>query len=395
MRALQVLPALEVGGAELVASWLATQVQETDPDVTTVMALAGGPLAVQLTDLGVRHRVVALGWISRLSKAFSTSFWRRKFSERFGANKHNASKNQRTLFVHRLRQDAEALKTLLRREKVQVVHFHFISTLHLAAVAKRHGCRVIYTHHNTISQRHGQGDIEFLASASRYLDQVICVSQSSATDLVRSCGLAPGLVTVISNPTLSLPAAIPTIRQHEEFVIGTASNLGPVKRIDVLLDAAKRLHADSSLRPWRVSIAGGQASAIAPWVARAQGDGLSFRVNFLGSLARANMPDFYNGLSCLVICSESEASPLQGIEAMSFGVPALCSDIPSLRDTFGPDAIYFEMGNAQALASALSRLMQNPEAGMELGCAARSRWETQYHPHLIREQYFRAYRGIA
>lgn len=394
MRMLQVLPALEVGGAELVAAWLATQVQSDEPAMTTVLALAGGPLAAQLSAMGIRHQVARPSWRGRMAKWLSPRAWRGQLSRRFGGAQPDLSRDQRTLFRHRMAQDASTLTGLIQREGLQAIHFHFISTLHLAAVAKRQGCRVVYTHHNTLSHRHSPADIAFFKSVWQHIDQVICVSQSSADDLIRSCGMPAQSVQVIHNPTLSSPMEVNEPPHHADFVIGTASNLGAVKRIDVLLDATRVLLASTdALPPWRVAIAGGNTSTVAKWRAWAAAAEVSSRTSFLGSLARAQMPGYYRSLDCLVICSESEASPLQGIEAMSFGLPVVCSDIPALRDTFGPTASYFQMGNAPALASALSGLLRDRDAGAELGRSARSRWERLYHPQLIREQYFAVYRG--
>ncbi|SDC99206.1 Glycosyltransferase involved in cell wall bisynthesis [Mycolicibacterium neoaurum] len=68
---------------------------------------------------------------------------------------------------------------------------------------------------------------------------------------------------------------------------------------------------------------------------------------------------FYRQARVFVFPSFYEASPLPPVEAMSFGVPVVCSDIPSLRERCGDAAIYCDPHDVQSIVDAVSKLLSD------------------------------------
>ena len=58
--------------------------------------------------------------------------------------------------------------------------------------------------------------------------------------------------------------------------------------------------------------------------------------------------------------SVNEGFPIVMLEAMAYGLPIVCSDIPGTRQVELPEQDYFAMGNVDALTAALSRLLSEP-----------------------------------
>jgi glycosyltransferase involved in cell wall biosynthesis len=63
-------------------------------------------------------------------------------------------------------------------------------------------------------------------------------------------------------------------------------------------------------------------------------------------------------------------------EYIALGIPAVCSDLPTLREYFGPnEVLFFAAGDADALRAALEAIATDPEAARARADAARRRAE--------------------
>ncbi len=98
------------------------------------------------------------------------------------------------------------------------------------------------------------------------------------------------------------------------------------------------------------------------------------RIEFWGQV---NDPQrIYDALSqarFLLFPSFYEASPLPPIEAMSFGTPVICSDIPSLRERCGPAALYCDPQNIDDILAAMDALTVDRDLWTDLSRASRKR----------------------
>jgi len=83
--------------------------------------------------------------------------------------------------------------------------------------------------------------------------------------------------------------------------------------------------------------------------------------HFHHRLPTARMPGFYADIDVLLFPSTAqEGFGLPVLEAMSCGVPVAHSDIPSLRDLPDGAAMRFPVGDAEAIADAVLRLVDAP-----------------------------------
>lgn len=78
-------------------------------------------------------------------------------------------------------------------------------------------------------------------------------------------------------------------------------------------------------------------------------------------LGQVNDPDrieeLYRRANVFVFPSYYEASPLPPVEAMSFGTPVVCSDIPSLRERCGDAVLYCDPASVDSIVTQVSRLL--------------------------------------
>ena len=77
-------------------------------------------------------------------------------------------------------------------------------------------------------------------------------------------------------------------------------------------------------------------------------------------LPTAGMPEFFAWIDALLFTSfEEDALGLPVLEAMSCGVPVAHSDIPSLKIIPSKATLRFPQGNADAVASAVTRFQDS------------------------------------
>lgn len=106
--------------------------------------------------------------------------------------------------------------------------------------------------------------------------------------------------------------------------------------------------------------------------------GLGARVTFHGYL-----PDPSALLArCQVfaLSSRSEAFPRSILEAMRAGLPVVASDVGGAREAVAHDltGLLVPAGDAQALAAALSRLVESPQLRQSMGLAGRAAYQREF-----------------
>ena len=81
--------------------------------------------------------------------------------------------------------------------------------------------------------------------------------------------------------------------------------------------------------------------------------GLSKSVTFFGAANDAQLASLYQHAVALVFPSRMEGFGLPALEAMSFGCPVVCSDIPVFHELLGDEAVYFDPQSPDDLAQKL------------------------------------------
>lgn len=114
--------------------------------------------------------------------------------------------------------------------------------------------------------------------------------------------------------------------------------------------------------------------------------GLSDHVEFAGRLAHADVPEFLQDLSALVVPTlQTEPFGIVAVEAGAAGVPVLASRLGGLAETVvdGVTGRLFEPGNVVELSHLLTEATRNPQALSELGLAARQHIVSGYDWHNV------------
>jgi len=198
---------------------------------------------------------------------------------------------------------------------------------------------------------------ELVPRALRRAAVLVTVAAATADDLaqfyrfersqivVTPLGVDPGWAAAIA-PDAGLRARLGLPERYLVFV-GAAE---PRKNLPVLLAAHARLRASHPETPPLVLV------GPAGWGARTTpaADGSVLRLGYLDSV---DVPRVVAGAAALVLPSRYEGFGLTALEALACGTPVVASDLPVIREVTGGLAELVPVGDVDAMADALARLL--------------------------------------
>ncbi len=165
----------------------------------------------------------------------------------------------------------------------------------------------------------------------------------------------------------------------------------PYKGIDILVKALHHVHTPTHLD---IVGEGSFADDILRLVDRYR---LHKRITFYGKLNRSQLDYHYRRATCLVLPSRTpESFGIVGAEAMSYGLPAIVSDIGGALEWLEPGqtGLTFPINDAEALAKTIDRFMTNPKLAEDMGQAAHRRYQERFRPEHHVDRLLTVFTGI-
>lgn len=121
------------------------------------------------------------------------------------------------------------------------------------------------------------------------------------------------------------------------------------------------------------------------------------RVRILDTVLRARLPDIYRAATICVVPSLWEGFGYVAAEAMACGKPVIASRVAGLGEIVvdGKSGVLFETGNANELAHAIVKVIQNRELRSQICSAARHRIISNFASSIIASQMSKLYFDVA
>ena len=269
------------------------------------------------------------------------------------------------------------LLSLIREERIELVHAHLTYSAIWSAVASRlTGVPAVASLHVSPdatralenSARHriatSLRDRLLRAILNRWSRAVVMVSAALRDDYLAR-GLAPGKVRVVHNgievDRFRRPRADARARLEREFgippgvpIIATVAVLRPKKGIEVLLAAARRVE-----RAYFVIVGDGPKRE--EWTALASALGVADRIRWAGF--RTDVDALLAGCDLFVHPSLDDAFPTVLLEALAAGLPIVASRVGGIPEivTSGVTGELVPPGDPAALASAIDAVLGNDD----------------------------------
>jgi len=195
--------------------------------------------------------------------------------------------------------------------------------------------------------------------AAKKAKKIIAVSNVTKEEIIDHLGVNPQKV-VVTHEGVDCKITNPKSQASSKFQISNfklkikkyflyVGNTYPHKNLERLLETFKLLNSDSGL-----VLVGKEDYFYKRLKRKAREMGISDRVIFLQNVSDQELVDLYRNALALVLPSLMEGFGLPALEAMENKCLVLASDIPSLIETCGNAALYFNPLNINDLADKLS-----------------------------------------
>lgn len=295
------------------------------------------------------------------------------------------------------------LRRVVREEKIDVVHAHMSDSAILVALALAGtGIPFVVTHHSNRllpKERWAKHLLRRISSAwaLRRAAFNIGVTPNVADRLKEEFSLPSGSVIHIPNgvnipPQEAVDAAQISRLESEAGVpwprITTLGRLAPVKRQDIAIDAIHHLREALPHIQLRILGEGPLMQELAEQIELRQ---LSTFVDLAGPTD--NVASALCDTDIYVSTSSYEGLPVAVLEAMSWCLPVVATEVPGHRDVIhnGVDGCLVPFDDPQALAQQILRLCRSSTERRELGSAARDRAVRDFSDKAMADSYCETY----
>ena len=225
---------------------------------------------------------------------------------------------------------------------------------------------------------------------ARSLDRIVTVSERARDDIGRAFRVGQDRFTVVPNGIdTDLFRPLPQIPRENNRVIVTNSADTPLKGLAFLLRAVAAIAAR---RPIRLVVIGEpkENGRVARLVAEL---GIRDRITFTGRIDGDRFVHEYARAAIAVVPSMYEGFGLPVGEAMACGVPVISTSGGALPEVVGDAGILVPPGDHEALAAAITRLLEDPELAGRLGRAGYQRVAGRFTWKNAAEKTVEAYRS--
>lgn len=246
---------------------------------------------------------------------------------------------------------------LATKYKPDIIHFHAIGPSIFVVLAKMLGLKVVSTHHGFDYEREKWGRFAklILKVGEKQLcksDHCIAVSDHIRERLVNQF---PCKVTTIPNGVMCTEI-LPfgefctkwNLQKDKYFIF--VGRLVPEKCIEDLLNAFKMMDSD-----WKLVIAG-QADHEGSYSTKLEEQIVSIKnVVRTGFVHGRELQELYSNAGCFVLPSSHEGLPIVLLEALSFGLPIIVSDIAPNRNIEQQFARFYPVHDINALTQLMQK----------------------------------------
>jgi len=293
--------------------------------------------------------------------------------------------------VKGLMRSAAVLRSLVTREKYDLVHVHtpvaaFLTRFALRNLRRERGVKVIYTAHgfHFHEGRGALGNAVFAAVerlAGRWMDRLVVINRTDEQEALRRSIVdssrlryMPGIGLDLGqyNPDVISPEQVEKVRHELGLRPGQplflmVAEFNPGKRHRDLLAAFAELGDSSAHLAFAGS--GPEMEGLRTWCSTR---GLGDRVHFLGH--RRDIPALVCASLATVLPSEREGLPRSVMESMALGVPVIGSAARGVRDLLDEGGgLQVPVGDIMGLKAAMVSLLEDPEAARRMGKEARGK----------------------
>ncbi len=275
-----------------------------------------------------------------------------------------------------------------------ILHIHSIGPAIVTPIARCLGLKVVMTYHSQNYEHEKWGRVArwFLRTGERVgitLSHAQIAISKVVVELIRTkygrdAVLIPNGVNPV-DPARECDHVLRFGLQPGRYFLNVG-RIAPEKRqLDLI-------NAYVAARPsgWKLVLVGGSDAGTYSQSVRSQAENDIVQPGFLKGVPLAQL---YSHAGGFVLPSANEGLPIALLEALSYGLPVLASDIPANLELGLDEKSYFHMGNVQELSAALSRFADSPHE--EAARQACRQWVVEHYDwDRVAAQTLNVYRSV-
>lgn len=246
----------------------------------------------------------------------------------------------------------------------RILHIQAIGPALMAPLARLCGLRVVVTHHGPDYDRQKWGRAAKLvlrlgeAMGMRCANRRIVISRTIQDLVRRKYGLDSALIpngVVVADPPEGREALDAFGLETGKYVLLVGRLVAEKRHLD-LIDAFARCGLDG----WKLVLVGGadHPDAYSREVERRTAE--TPNVVATGFQKGVALRQLFANAGVFVLPSSHEGLPIALLEALSYGLPSIASDIPANLEVGLPAEAYFPLGDVAALADRLADVRRKP-----------------------------------
>lgn len=249
------------------------------------------------------------------------------------------------------------LKNTLRNDEYDIVvllnpYILFVDDIREILKSKKIVC---WTHnlYDTYVNEYFRNEQKLLFDSLNKADQIVSLEKYTASNWKKT----NENTIIIHNPVTINNDKISKLNNHYIAYVGRLEFNS--KGLDYLCEVATKLEDD-----YKIIVAGsGKKEDEKKFKRMIISSGVSDKIILKGSLSGADLKTHFLSASAFLMTSRYEGFPLVSLEAMTFGLPFVGFDIPSLREVTedGKYGKLIELGNTDEMAKYLNFLLSHDE----------------------------------
>jgi len=245
------------------------------------------------------------------------------------------------------------------------------------------GCKSIYVSHGWSSIYNGGRAMNFLNFVERMLaiigTRVLCISKGDIEKAKRFIHVPQRKLLYIPNAILPFPASVPSARGVSGIRLLTIARLSRPKRLDLLLRAMKGLDGMTL----DIVGDGDQKSELTEFIASEKLPHVHLKGEITNFKAFADYDIF-------LLISDSEGMPMSAIEAMSFGLPLILSDVGGCFELIKDNGVLVQ-NNVESIQQAILHTVQNR---VSMGSKSTELFNLQFNLHNRKSDFLAIYESL-
>jgi rhamnosyl/mannosyltransferase len=270
----------------------------------------------------------------------------------------------------------EVSNWLLGRARRTVIRYH-------SDVVRQQGWLRLY---GPLMRRVLRGADRLIASSPNYVRTSPYLSQ-----LANKCTVIPLGIEVGRFQDVDLSTVTEIRDRYGSPLLLFVGRLRYYKGLEYLIEAMQSI--DTNL------IVVGSGPMEKQWRSQVDRMGLSGKVTFLGEVSDASLPALYHAADVFVLPAShrSEAYGIVQVEAMASGTPVVCTELgtgTSFVNVHGETGLVVSPCDPQALAAAITRLLNDDELRHTMGARAAARASEEFSAGRMLDRIFELYAEV-